>query len=63
MCIILSIYIYFNLMTKKIDHMEIENENKSCIIKHKEGSAELIPVFDVSKMIKKLYLILKKLLY
>lgn len=28
--------------------MEIENENKSCIIKHDEGSAELIPVVDVS---------------
>ncbi|CAL1689675.1 unnamed protein product [Lasius platythorax] len=30
------------------DHMEIENENKSCIIKHDEGSAELIPVVDDS---------------
>ncbi|GAB1859831.1 Exosome complex component RRP45 [Camponotus japonicus] len=30
------------------DHMEVENENKSCIIKHEEGSAELIPVFDDS---------------
>lgn len=28
--------------------MEVEDENKSYIIKHEEGSAELIPVFDVS---------------
>lgn len=30
--------------------MEIENEDKSCIIKHDEGSAELIIVSDVSNM-------------
>lgn len=28
--------------------MEIEDENKSLIIKHEEGSAELIPVFEVN---------------
>lgn len=28
--------------------MEVENEDKNYIIKHEEGSAELIPVFDVS---------------
>lgn len=32
--------------------MEVENEDKSCIIKQDEGSAELIVVFDVSNMKK-----------
>lgn len=40
--------------------MEVENENKNCIIKHEEGSAELIPVFDVSKMMKKTVLNIRK---
>lgn len=35
-------------MTMIEDHMEIENEDKSCIIKHDEGSAELIIVSDES---------------
>lgn len=39
--------------------MEVENENKNCIIKHKEGSAELIPV-DVSKMMKKTVINIRK---
>ncbi|XP_024891418.1 exosome complex component RRP45 [Temnothorax curvispinosus] len=30
------------------DYMEVEDENKSRIIKHKEGSAELVPVFNDS---------------
>ncbi|XP_011155700.1 exosome complex component RRP45 [Solenopsis invicta] len=30
------------------DFMDVEDESKSCIIKYKEGSAELIPIFDDS---------------